>query len=74
MHTPKPDRVRLTNDRAAAVDHDYHWRHMDACPLGAKVQLLTEGGVAIYGLVSNKTRSEYLGWAPLPKKPDWMKR
>lgn len=66
------DNIKLTADRAAVVDRDYFWRRMDSCPLGSKVQLLTDGGVAIHGLVSSATRANFLGWAPLPKKPDWM--
>lgn len=63
--------VKLNNDRSAAVDQDYFWRPLASCPLSAKVQLLTEGGVAVYGQCSPGQRG-YLGWAPLPKKPDWM--
>lgn len=33
-------------------------------PGGAKVQLLTPGGVAVYGLWS----PTYMAWAPLPKR------
>lgn len=64
--------VKLTSDRAAAVDQDYYWRRMETCPLGAKVLLLNDGGVAIFGLVSTHTRGSFKGWAPLPKKPEWM--
>lgn len=71
--TSQPDQVRLTSDGAAAVDHSYYWRRMETCPLGTKVQLLTDGGVGIYGLVFTHTRACFRGWAPLPKKPEWMK-
>jgi hypothetical protein len=40
--------------------------------LSAKVQLLTTGGVAVYGQYS-PGQTGYIGWAPLPKKPEWMK-
>lgn len=63
--------VKLTNDRAAAVDQDYFWRSLETCPLSAKVQLLTQGGVAVYGQYS-QGQTGYLGWAPLPKRPAWM--
>jgi hypothetical protein len=63
--------VKITSDRAAAVDQDYFWRPLHTCPLSAKVQLLTEGGVAVYGQYSPGFGG-YLGWAPLPKKPSWM--
>ena len=41
--------VKLTSDRAAAVDQDYFWQPLKTCPVSAKVQLLTSGGVAVYG-------------------------
>lgn len=64
--------VKLTSDRAAAVDQSYFWRPMAGCPLGTKVLLLTDGGVAIFGQVGTNTRRNFKGWAPLPKRPDWM--
>lgn len=63
--------VKLTNDKSTAVDQTYFWRPLDTCPLSAKVQLLTQGGVAVYGQYS-RGQPGYLGWAPLPKKPEWM--
>lgn len=63
--------VKITSDKAAAVDQDYYWRPLDTCPLGAKVQLLTQGGIAVYGQYSRGAPG-YLGWAPLPKRPEWM--
>jgi hypothetical protein len=63
--------VKLTNDKAAAVDQDYFWRPLHTCPLSAKVQLLTAGGVAVYGQYQPGVGG-YVGWAPLPKKPSWM--
>lgn len=65
--------VTLTNDKSAAVDQDYFWRPLDSCPLGTKVQLLTRGGIAVYGQYIANARSLYLGWAPLPKRPEWMR-
>lgn len=50
-----------------AVDQDYFWQPMETCPRGVKVQLLGEGGVAVYGTYDGKTA--WQGWAPLPKKP-----
>jgi hypothetical protein len=55
-----------------AVDPDYFWRAMRTCPRSAKVQLLNKGGVAIYGTFNGELdlkNPEWLGWAPLPKKP-----
>lgn len=56
-----------------AVDPDYFWRAMSTCPRSAKVQLLNKGSVAIYGMFSGTLDAkdlEWLGWAPLPKKPN----
>ena len=64
--------VKVTNDKAAAVDQDYYWRSLDTCPLSVKVQLLTRGGVAVYGQY-HRGASGYVGWAPLPKKPEFMR-
>lgn len=41
--------TRLDNTRTAAVDPDYYWRPIATAPLGAKLQLLTLGGVAVHG-------------------------
>lgn len=64
---------RMTSDQAAAVATDYYWQPMQTCPQGCKVQLLTIGGVAIYGLY-RAGDTFYKGWAPCPKEPDWMKK
>lgn len=50
-----------------AVDHDYFWNEdMGSCPIGCKVQLLGEGGVAIYAKYNGKDQF-WKAWAPLPK-------
>jgi hypothetical protein len=64
--------VKVTANRAAAVDQNYFWQPLDTCPLSVKVQLLTTTGVAVYGQYSKDVKG-YVGWAPLPKKPEWMK-
>lgn len=56
------------SDNKVAVDANYFWQNMSSCPSGVKVQLLNEGGVAIYGVYDSKF-DKWLGWAPLPKKP-----
>lgn len=61
----------MTNN-PAAVDQDYFWLPIDTCPHGVKVQLLGKGGVAIYGQFTGK-EDFFVGWAPVPNKPDWMK-
>ena len=65
--------VKLGSNRSVAVDQSYFWQPLDTCPLSVKVQLLTTGGVAVYGQYHRGLRG-YLGWAPLPKKPEWMLR
>lgn len=57
----------LNRDRTVAVDPDYYWQPMAACPLGVKVQLLGLGGVATYGIYIPSADSFWTGWAPLPK-------
>ena len=63
--------IKITSDKAAAVDQNYFWQPISTCPLSTKVQLLTVGGVAVYGQYSSGSLG-YLGWAPLPKRPEWM--
>lgn len=67
--------TRLDSTKTAVVDHDYFWRPIADAPLGAKLQLLTEGGVAIHGKLTLRDRASghYLGWTPLPKIPASMK-
>lgn len=66
--------ARLDGTRSAMVDPDYHWRSIHDAPLGVKIQLLTEGGVAIHGSLTAGSRASghFLGWTPLPKRPEWM--
>ena len=65
--------IRETADKAAVVDTEYYWQPMSTCPLSRKVQLLTTGMVAVYGQYDGKSKS-WLGWAPLPRIPEELKR
>lgn len=65
--------VKTSADGSVAVDPDYFWQPMGTCPVGQKVQLLTVHGVAIYGNYSSHQARSYMAWAPLPRKPDWLK-
>jgi len=49
-----------------AVDHDYFWQPIATCPHNMKVQLLGQGGVAVYGTYAGGTPF-WTHWAPLPK-------
>jgi len=63
---------KVNTDKTAVVSTEYFWQPLETCPLSAKVQLLTQGGISVYGQYS-KGQPGFLGWAPLPKKPEWMR-
>lgn len=66
---PATDAIRITAQNVV-VDVCYHWLDMADCPIGSKVQLLTAGGLPLYGSWNGKDPF-YVGWAPLPKRrPD----
>jgi hypothetical protein len=67
------ENVKISDARSIAVDQNYYWRRMDDCPIGVKVQLLTDGGIAVHGAISNQSRYVFIGWTPLPNKPEWMR-
>lgn len=56
------------NPSKVAVDLEYEWQPMTTCPLHTKVQLLTIGGIALYGTFDGKDQF-YVGWAPVPRRP-----
>lgn len=56
----------LNSSRTVAVG-DHEFLPMADCPRGVKVQLLTPGHVAVYGVWDGK--GSYLGWYPVPKIP-----
>jgi len=56
----------LNANRTVAVG-DHEFLPMAGCPRGVKVQLLTQGHVAVYGVWDGKEL--YLGWYPVPKIP-----
>lgn len=61
---------KLSSDRQAVVSTapDVKFMPMDnpPCPLGAKVILLTEGGVAVIGKWNGKD-TDVVGWFPVPR-------
>ena len=58
--------------RTAAVDPAYHWRALDTCPKGVKVQLLTKWGCAVYGSWNGRDQV-YTHWAPMPTRTQEVK-
>ena len=59
----------INNAGTVAVATDCYWIPIDEnTPRGVKLQLLTKGGVAIYGHWDRR-ETFYTHWAPLPKKP-----
>jgi hypothetical protein len=65
----------MTDAKPYVVDPSYYWRPLATAPLGKKLQLLTEGGVAVHGVLTARDIREqwYRGWTPLPKVPEWMR-
>jgi len=58
----------LNSTNTVAVATDVYWMPIDAdTPRSAKLQLLSIGGVAQYGVLGGDT-SFYTHWCPLPKK------
>lgn len=57
---------RLDKSGKVMVDQEYFWQPISTCPRGVKVQLLGEGGVAMYGQYNGKDEF-YTHWAALPK-------
>jgi len=60
----------LNTLRTVAVAIDVYWIPIDEkTPRCVKLQLLSIGGVAQYGVLQQDT-SFYTHWCPLPKKPN----
>lgn len=58
--------MRLNSDQTVAVSTDYYWTEdMSSCPRNAKVQLLGQGGVAVYGEYHGEPF--WVSWAPCPR-------
>ena len=66
---------KVNDQYGVAVARDYDWLPItDATPRGAKLQLLTRHGVAVYGQLSAGNMKDFLAWAPCPDVPGWLKR
>ena len=63
--------VAKDKSAAAAIDHGYHWRRVDAdTPIGVKMQLINRRyGVATYGMLTSD-KQFFTHWAPLPTFKD----
>jgi hypothetical protein len=69
----KIDMYKISTDRSTAVSLTETWLPMDTAPMQVKVQALTIGKVGIYTTLSPQTVSHFLGWAPVPAMPDWLR-
>lgn len=57
----------INNTRDTVVADSFYYQPMATCPLGVKVILLGQGGVATIGNYNGK-EAFWQGWAPLPKR------
>ncbi len=65
---PRKPTHTINSTQTVAVATDVYWIPIDAeTPRSVKLQLLSIGGVAMYGALSSDT-SFYTHWCPVPKK------
>ena len=57
--------MKLNADQTVAVSQEVYWQSMESCPTGLKLQLLSIGGIAMYGTY-RKGDDFYVGWSPVP--------
>jgi len=62
---------KISSDGTTAVDHNYYFQHLDSCPRGVSVWLMTRYGKAIDGQYTGQ--KDIVGWCPKPKIPESMK-
>lgn len=60
----------MTNDASpvASTDEFRMRTDMENAPTGKKLQLMNEGGVLVYGTLTNDNRSHYIQWQYVPKR------
>lgn len=59
---------RLNSEKTVAVAESYYWMPCGPdTPIGVKLQLLGQGGVAIYGTYNPRVKF-FTHWAPLPRR------
>ena len=68
-----PPEVRHNQTMRVFTDQSREWLDIRLAPRGAKLHLLTTGGVATHGEVTDRTLQHFKGWEPLPSTPKWMK-
>lgn len=61
----------MTTDRYLAGVTEWRDPEIDPPPRATKLFLMNPGGVAVIGHWSDDW---CLAWAPLPKKPEWLRR
>ena len=57
----------INTAKTAAVSTEQFWEPIESCPRAVKVQLLGQGGVAVYGMWDGKA-TFWTHWAPLPRR------
>lgn len=58
-----------TGGRETATARSCRLRYdMEAAPAGVKLQLLTPGGILVFGTLTTGNRGQYWAWAPLPQR------
>lgn len=60
--------MKLNHTESIAVDVKYHWQSIKKAPIGVKLQLLTIGGVAVHGVLTQSNKNHFIAFTPLPKK------
>jgi hypothetical protein len=63
----------MTEDFPVVTAAVCEWQPMSSAPVGAKCLLLTVTGMAVVGRVPTNKHG-YDAWAPLPKRPLWMRQ
>lgn len=60
----------MTNDASpvASTDEFRMRTDMENAPLGKKLQLINEGGVAVYGTLTRDTLHHFIEWQYVPKR------
>ena len=63
----------MSSNNPAITEEAVVWRTMDHCPMGSKVLLLNQAGIAQTGSWTGKD-DWFVGWFPLPKIPPEIRK